>query len=93
MESILQTKRECYLCKGTQNLHYHHIFGGKNRALSEKYGFGVYLCGRHHNLSDFGVHFNNAFDLELKRKCQEAFEKKNSRERFMEIIGRNYLED
>lgn len=44
-------------------------------------------------MSNEGVHFNRELDLKLKRECQEKFEETHSREEFMKIIGKNYLED
>ena len=43
-------------------------------------------------MSDAGVHFNKALDIRLKQICQAEFEKTHSREEFMHIFGRNYLE-
>lgn len=49
MKSILQTNKECYVCKTTYNLHLHHIcYGVANRKISDKNGFVVYLCQYHH---------------------------------------------
>lgn len=71
MDSVLQDKKECYVCKATQNLHSHHIFyGTANRKKSEQYGMKVWLCGTHHNLSNEGVHFNKKLDLQLKKLGQ-----------------------
>lgn len=95
MKSILQDKKECWLCGTTENLHKHHIYGGANRGISEKNGFVVWLCGWHHNLGGNGqcVHQCRDIDLTLKRACQRLFERKHSREEFMGLIGKNYLED
>lgn len=72
MKSVIQKNKECYVCKTTCGLHEHHIiYGTANRKKSEKHGFKVWLCGRHHNLSNEGVHFNKKFDLHLKCICQE----------------------
>lgn len=90
-KSILSNERKCYRCKTTYNLHRHHIYYGPNRKNSEKYGCWVYLCGRHHNLSNEGVHSDRAFDLELKAECQKAFEAIHSHEKFMEVFGKNWL--
>lgn len=91
--SIIQTEKECYVCKTTYNLHDHHIiYGRANRKLSEKYGLKVWLCGMHHNLSSAGVHFNKDLDLHLKKLAQEHFETKFGSELdFREVLGRNYL--
>lgn len=91
-KSIISNEHVCYFCGISYNLHKHHIFyGTANRRLSEKYGCWVYLCAYHHNMSDYGVHFNKDIDLGLKRMCQTEFEKKYSHEKFMQVFGRNYL--
>ena len=90
-KSILQTKKECWVCKTTQNLHRHHCLGGANRKHSEKYGLTIYLCGYHHNLSNEGVHFNKELDLLVKQMAQKKFEEIYSHEQFMKIFKRNYL--
>lgn len=92
MQSILQNRKECYFTKSTGVLHKHHIYEGKNRQISEREGFWVYLTPRLHNMSDEGVHFNKERDLFLKRKCQEKYEETHTREEFISLIGRNYLD-
>lgn len=93
MKSILQSTRECYISGKAGCLHRHHIYGGPNRKISEANGFWVWLAPEWHNLSDAGVHMDRSLDLLLKRDCQEKFEQTHSREEFMALIGRNYLED
>lgn len=88
--SIIQTERQCIVCHTQSNLHWHHIFFGPLRGVSEKNGFTAWLCVRHHTGTD-GVHSNRALDLELKRLCQHEYEKTHSREEFMALIGKNYL--
>lgn len=93
MESIIQNDKECYVCKNTIGLHSHHIlYGTANRKMSELYGLKVWLCGKHHNLSNEGVHFNKELDLHLKRLAQEHYEARyGTRVDFRETFGRNYL--
>ena len=92
MKSILQDEKECYECGARVNLHEHHIYFGTNRKISEKNGFKVWLCGRHHNQSNDGVHCgNHDLDLALKQDCQRAYERTHSREEFIKLIGRSYL--
>ena len=93
MKSILQNEKECYVCKTTKGLHLHHGFFGPNRKISDKYGLVVWLCGKHHNLSNEGVHFNPELDRAIKQELQRKFEETHTREQFMAIIGRNYLDD
>lgn len=92
-KSIISNERQCVVCGDTRYLHKHHIFyGTANRKMSEKYGCWCYLCARHHNMSDHGVHADNLLDLKLKQMCQDTFERQvGTREQFMEIFGRSYL--
>ena len=55
----------------------------------------MYLAPWLHNQSNEGVHGKNGheLDLMLKRHCQMAYEKTHSREEFIKLIGRNYLEE
>lgn len=79
-KSILQTEKECFVCKTTSN-----------RKQSEKYGMKVWLCQRHHTGTN-GVHFNKELDTKLKQFAQGEFEKEiASRQDFKRIFGRNYL--
>ena len=98
-KSILQGSRECWACRNLYNvfnpwrLEEHHIFPGTpRRALSERYGLKVYLCREHHNVPPCGVHFDPTLMLRLQQEGQRAFEKTNSREEFVRLFGKNYLE-
>lgn len=93
MVSIMQTEKVCYKCKTPLGLHLHHIYEGANRRISDRNGFTIYLCGKHHNLSNDGIHFNKEYDLCVKRECQRRYEESHSREEFMKLIGRNYLDE
>lgn len=95
MKSIIQSNKECYITGCTTGLHEHHIFEGNGRRkLSEKYGLKVWLIPELHNLSNNGVHYNKELDLLIKRVGQKAFEEKyGTREDFIRIFGRNYLDD
>ena len=95
MKSILQKDKKCYKCGTISDLHSHHIFAGGNRKLSEKYGLKVYLCSKHHNMSNQGIHFNRDFELEVKKDMQTcAMNHYNwTKSDFIGIIGKNYLEE
>lgn len=91
-KSIISNERECWVCQTTLNLHRHHIFFGMaNRKQSEKYGCWVYLCARHHNMSNEGVHFNKVLDNCLKKETQRRFMEVYPDLDFVEVFGRNYL--
>lgn len=93
MKSIISNEEECLVCGTTLGLHKHHVFyGTANRKQSERYGCWCYLCGRHHNLSNAGVHFNPELDSWLKQMCQKEWEERyGTREQFIETFGRSYL--
>lgn len=92
MKSIISNERECYVCGTTRDLHKHHIFFGPNRKKSEQHGLWVYLCARHHNMSDQGVHFNKELDMELKALAQKEWQKQNGTiEDFIRVFGKSYL--
>lgn len=100
MKSYMQKDKECYLCRrffgicNDAGLHKHHIYeGNANRRISERMGAWIWLCGRHHNLSGFGIHFNKDIDLEVKRTAQRMYERDHTRDDFVELIGKNYLEE
>ncbi len=92
MDSILQNKKECYVCGNAAALHSHHIFyGTANRKQSEKYGMKCWLCAYHH-LSDVGVHFDKNLDMHLKKKAQRKFEELHgTRKDFIRVFGKSYL--
>ena len=91
MKSIIQTEKECWVCGTTLNLHNHHIFYGPNKPNSERLGLKIYLCARHHNMSNGGVHFDPELDDKIKIMAQKKFEETHTREEFMAIMGRNYI--
>lgn len=94
MKSIIQKEKECWVCKTMIDIHEHHVvYGTANRTLSEKYGLKVYLCARHHNMSNEGVHYNKALDNTLKQLAQRKFEETYPNESFIKIFGRNYIDE
>lgn len=100
--SILHQKDgTCYLCiRLYENysiygiVHEHHVYpGNPNRQISEEHGFKVYLCFRHHEYSKTAVHDNYEYMRLIQQDCQREYEKNHTRQQFMELIGRNYLEE
>lgn len=92
-------ERKCWLCgrNGCADpLDRHHIFPGKNRKLSEKYGLTVYLC--HADCHIFGVnavHRNPRTKRMLQAWGQDKAMRENgwTKEKFIKIFGKNYMED
>jgi hypothetical protein len=66
----------------------HEVFGGINRQNSIKYNMQVKLCLECHTRA----HRDKQFALQLKREYQQIFESIYSREKFVEVFGRNYLD-
>lgn len=91
--SIMQTKKECFVTGSSGPLHRHHVYGGNRRKLSEQWGCWIWLRSDYHNMSNHGIHFDQALNLQIKRQTQIRFEQLHGREKFMEIFGKNYLEE
>lgn len=83
----------CIVC-GNPNTVIHHVFHGYGRRQkSEKYGYVVRLCVRHHTGSD-GIHQakNRRHDLALMQEAQKHFEANyGSREDFIREFGKSWL--
>ena len=97
-KSILQSDKECYLCRRmynlrtTRGLEEHHIlFGRGRRELSEQYGLKVWLCHRHHNEPGYSAHFDHHLRLDLKKQAQRDFESLYGHDRWMAETGKDYL--
>ena len=60
---------------------------------SDREGCWVYLCPAHHNMSDFGVHFDRKLDQFFKEDCERRWCKRNhkSPDDFREMFGINYI--
>ena len=91
MRSIVNNARYCLVCHTPYSLHRHHIYyGAGRRKLSEQYGCWCYLCVRHHNGSNAGVHFNTELDRKLKALTQKKFTEVYPDKDFLRIFGKNY---
>ena len=100
MKSVIQKKKECFLCGCCtptgfyDGLEDHHVFfGTSNRKKSEKYGLKVWLCGETcHRNGRKAVHRNRETDLFIKTQAQTVYEEMyGSRADFIREFGRSYL--
>ena len=91
--SKLEKKRDSKLIKSglceycntwSYKLDPHEIYGGSNRRRSIENGFVILLCRK--------CHENENILQELKIKKQKEFEQEHSREEFIRIIGKNYIQ-
>lgn len=91
-KSILQEDDNiCFLCGGWGACEWHHIYGGANRKLSEKYGLKVRLHHNCHNEPPNGVHHNKQVMDFLRETGQIAFNKAYPELDFIKIFGVNYI--
>jgi hypothetical protein len=85
---------ELYSTERFEGSHRHEVFFGTgNRQKSIELGLVVFLTPAMHNMSNHGVHFNKAFDYELKQIGQRAAMDTYdwSIDDFRREFGRNYL--
>ena len=88
--------RRCFLCgrseTNSNRLEVHHIFGGANRKLSDRYGLTVTLCHECHN-EPGGAHYNADVMLYLHRygQAKAMSEQGWDEDDFIAVFGRNYL--
>ena len=85
---MLGSKDKCFIC-GKPHVDRHHIFGGRNRQMSEAQDCVVYLCRDHHR--EAHDHPNTGLDLYLKRTMQKQFEMTSSREQFLKLFEKSYM--
>lgn len=78
----------CYLC-GKKKNDLHEVFGGRNRINSIKFNFILPLCRECHSSNQ-----NNAIFNDYWHKQGQLYWEKNigSREEFIKVFKRNYLE-
>lgn len=71
------------------NVEKNEVYEGAKRGASIKYGFVCPLCKNHHDQ----FHNDRNFALYYKKMFQKEFEKKHSKQEFINIIHCNYLDD
>ena len=89
-KSIVQSDCQCFLCGRETMLERHHILGGPNRRLSERWGIWCYLCHEDHVGVD-GAQYNRETGDYLKREAQKAFEELYGHDKWMALFRKNYL--
>lgn len=74
----------CYYCKIENiDLDLHEVYGGSNRIRSIKNGLVVPLCRN--------CHSDEKIINKLRKKLQREYEKTHSREDFIRLIGKSYI--
>lgn len=92
-KSLLDNDKVCFICGTPFDLHKHHVYKGTGkRSHADEDGCWCYLCGKHHNLSNEGVHSNTPFNITLEKFTQHLWEETNgTREQFRQRYGKSYL--
>lgn len=83
---------------GSNVVERHHVFygmGGEKKKPCEEYGYVIPLRPDLHPNGVCATEYaRTVLDLHLKQECQRDFESKHgTREEFMEIFGRSYLDE
>lgn len=76
----------CWKCKRTSKqikIDPHEVYGGSNRLRSIKNGFVVPLCRECHGREEVIE--------EIRKQCEEIYERDHSKDDFIRIIGKSYL--
>lgn len=80
---------KCYLCGSTYKLTWHEIYSGKNRQNSMKNGLCLRLCLNCHSKEQEDSQFNDYWHKQGQLYWEENI---GSREEFIKVFRRNYLE-
>ena len=81
----------CYFT-GTAPVERHHIYGGANRARSEKYGYIIPLAPHLHPNGVSAGKNAREIDLHLKQMAQRHYEERHgTREDFIKEFGKSWL--
>ena len=90
--SVLTDDMDTCMFTGSPYIERHHVFGGANKALSEKYG---YIAPLRYDLHPNGANRGadaGLIDITLKQKCQRHYEANiGTREQFIKEFGKSYL--
>lgn len=98
-----KAERYCAIC-GKPYAERHEIFPGPNRQISIKMGFQVDLCREHHKeIQDNITPWAQRTNSKLKQNCEADYiekfmdahnvPKRIAVKAWMNLIGRNYLDD
>ncbi len=90
--SVLTDDMDTCMFTGSPYIERHHVFGGANKALSEKYG---YIAPLRYDLHPNGANRGSDagdIDIILKQRCQTHYEQHHgTREQFIKEFGKSYL--
>lgn len=86
----MKEKKECEICGKYDYLEEHHLIpGNANRKLSDKYRLTTNICRNCHQ----NIHSKKELLDWSKRRGQQLFERKHSRDEFIKTFGKDYLSE
>lgn len=92
LHSVLTDDMDSCMFTGAAPVERHHVFGGRNKKLSEKYGFIAPLRPDLHPNGVFAGKHSKEVDTKLKTMCQQYYEEHyGTREQFIKEFGKSYL--
>lgn len=77
----------CYICNKKKKDDLHEIFGGSNRQKSMQWGLVIPVCRECHDEWEI----NEELRRQIQQKAKEEFIKRNTKEKFREEFGKNYI--
>lgn len=77
----------CYICNKKKKEDLHEIFGGSNRQKSMQWGLVIPVCRECHDKWDISEELRR----QIQQKAKEEFIKRNTKEKFREEFGKNYI--
>ena len=86
--------RVCFYCGRMYMVEEHHlVHGSSNRKHSERLGLVIDLCSECHTGRNKHSAHGSEWNLKYKKLAQRCYEDRgHTREEFMSIFGRNYLD-
>ena len=83
----------CEVCGGRVAVTTHEIFyGTADRKISKKYPFCQRkICSKCHDACHYKIDLGQDINKKLRIEAQIEFEKRHGKEKYMEVIGTNYL--
>lgn len=87
-KSILTDNLDYCIECGKPKVNIHEVYEGSYRRRSMENDMCIPLCFEHHKQ----IHNDYQFALKYKKMCQSKFEETHSREEFLKLFIKNYLD-
>ena len=88
-DKVRRKTHRCRICGAYGVTHFHHIFGGARRKISERMDFVIELCPKCHRSAHTSVSFGDS----LKHDCQLEWLETHTIDEWMEMMGKSWISD